>query len=277
MMMVMVIGIAASACCSLVSSGGLGYLYSTGGMCESLEVGCEYTTLGNTTTNDSNVTTDCFGWTTTQCTGKKGKARDTCIKTNKAACKLKNPTATWVTVTPGNTGTTKPPPGKFSLDTSFIKIKECKWPDSANALTGSKYSAGGYVSKKTATECGKLCHTDSKCKAFAVATNADKTGVGCWMKSGLVGSCTEQTGTKTYVRKGYSVTSPDVQPSGVAAPLRTCILSHQGGWQNTCTCSKGGDGITDAKVYKSSKWNQRIPQTQADCEQQDDTAMGVYR
>jgi len=266
MMMVMVIGIAASACCSLVSAGGLGYVYSTGGMCESLEVGCEYTTLGNTTTvaADSNVTTDCFGWTTTQCTGKTGKARDTCMRTNKAACKLTNPTATWVTVAPGKT--TRPPTGKFSLDKSFTK-QNLNWSDSASALVGSKYSSGGYVSKKSATECGKICYDDSKCNAFAVANNADGT-VGCWMKSGLVGSGESPTAVKTYLRKGYTPTASGTVPSG-PADARKCLVSvsRGSGKYSKCVCSVGGDGKTDVRNWSNPNAREGI--SKKDCETKD--------
>jgi len=229
MMMVMVIGIAASACCSMVSSGGLGYLYYTGGMCESLEVGCEYTTLGNTTTVavDSNVTTDCFAWASTQCAGKTGTLRETCMATNKAACMLKNPSATWVVVTDkpkdtsgsgGGSGGTKSgknnktittPTGMSWLGKHFTRKKDWNWTDPANALTASKYSAGGYMSRKTATECGKVCHADSKCKAFAVSNNKDGSA-SCWMKSGLVGTGVPQTGVNTYLLKGYTARSPGI-------------------------------------------------------------------
>ena len=223
MMMVMVIGIAASACCSMVSSGGLGYLYSTGGMCDSLEVGCEYTKAGNTTTNDPLATADCFGWTKAQCAGNTGATLKTCEATMKAACTAHNPSATWIIVSDdtdksggsgnsgksggsgnggnggksggsGNSGKSGKSGGSGggTSDYTFVKKTATNWDNS-----------GTWMAAKNLETCMAACRASQTCNAFAIS--GSNNSFNCWLKDKLTGKMTTGTkGTDTYIRKSYA-------------------------------------------------------------------------
>ena len=263
MMMVMVIGIAASACCSMVSSGGLGYLYSTGGMCDSLEVGCEYTKAGNTTTNDPLATADCFGWTKAQCAGNTGATLKTCEATMKAACTAHNPSATWIIVSDdtdksggggnsgkhggsgnggnggksggsGNSGKSGKSGGSGggTSDYTFVKKTATNWDNS-----------GTWMAAKNLETCMAACRASQTCNAFAIS--GSNNSFNCWLKDKLTGLKTTGTkGTDTYIRKSYTAEFDNAVGNaakliGQSAKGNVCNVSKKrsDGKYNYCGCS----------------------------------------